>query len=637
MRSADATYRTPEASAPQNGSRSSSPGCGSRFHQTSAAAAAMKLAALMPNTTGVPKADSTMPASAGPIARAAFTVTPPSPDAAAICSRGTSSGWIACHAGAVSADAAPMSAVNTSSTHGVSPCMAAMTVRPIVITALAQDPQMSSLRRSRESESTPAGSDKSTDGARLAVCTSAMIVAPAALSTRNHCAPTVCIQVPMLLPSCANQSTRKTGIASGAHAETRVVAVIYALDDSRREIPIIVTASQPISAARKIRSIRPKAPNGCRSRMNDAGPTIESTRCAVRRPPVAVDFENDIPIVATVIAMNAMSASRSCRLPDASTGYPGGLSGKNASRADVSAQMMSSTAVHRRAIPLRSKRDGRHEREDSAQDEVDVHEPGEASAAVIAFGVAEHAVVGSKERQDDVDRHIDQDADEGDGGPRAGRSGGDGFDGHSHIIRHTPAGRVARPQGTLGPRPPVPNDSKNHEAARCRGARPHPTTMRPVLGLIDAHPCALPLPLAIQPHPQKERVIVLDFKSDLLFKLKEIKPEEGLELVQPMLLDDEKIFASFKTVRDHVIFTNHRIITVNVEGITGKKKDYTSLPFIKVQAFSVRTASLFATDTIMDIWFNSMGIVTFEFSGRFDIAAFNKLIGQYILKAPGSN
>ena len=134
-----------------------------------------------------------------------------------------------------------------------------------------------------------------------------------------------------------------------------------------------------------------------------------------------------------------------------------------------------------------------------------------------------------------------------------------------------------------------------------------------------------------------ESCTVLDFNTNLIFKLKEIKPEEGLELVQPMLLDDETIFAAFKTVRDHVIFTNHRIIAVNVEGITGKKKDYTSLPFIKVQAFSVRTASLLAMDTIMDIWFNSMGIVTFEFSGRFDIAAFNKLIGQYILKAPGSN
>jgi hypothetical protein len=130
---------------------------------------------------------------------------------------------------------------------------------------------------------------------------------------------------------------------------------------------------------------------------------------------------------------------------------------------------------------------------------------------------------------------------------------------------------------------------------------------------------------------------VLDFNTNIVFKLKEIKPEEGLELVQPMLLDDETIFAAFKTVRDHVIFTNHRIIAVNVEGITGKKKDYTSLPFIKVQAFSVRTASLLGLDTMMDIWFNSMGIVTFEFSGRFDVAAFNKLIGQYILRAPASN
>jgi hypothetical protein len=130
---------------------------------------------------------------------------------------------------------------------------------------------------------------------------------------------------------------------------------------------------------------------------------------------------------------------------------------------------------------------------------------------------------------------------------------------------------------------------------------------------------------------------MLDFTTNIVFKLKEIKPEEGLELVQPMLISDETIFAAFKTVRDHVIFTNHRIIAVNVEGITGKKKDFTSLPYIKIQAFSVRTASLLALDTIMDLWFNSMGIVTFEFSGRFDIAAFNKLIGEYILRAPGSN
>jgi hypothetical protein len=130
---------------------------------------------------------------------------------------------------------------------------------------------------------------------------------------------------------------------------------------------------------------------------------------------------------------------------------------------------------------------------------------------------------------------------------------------------------------------------------------------------------------------------VLDFNTNIIFKLTPISPESGLEMVAPMLIDDEAIFASFKTIRDHVVFTNHRVIAINVEGITGKKKDFTSLPYSKIQAFSVRTASLLGIETEMDLWFNSMGLVTFEFSGRFDIASFNKLIGKYVLMAPGSH
>ena len=46
-----------------------------------------------------------------------------------------------------------------------------------------------------------------------------------------------------------------------------------------------------------------------------------------------------------------------------------------------------------------------------------------------------------------------------------------------------------------------------------------------------------------------------------------------------------------KGMRDCVVFTSMRIIAVNVQGITGKKKDFTSLPLAKIQAFSVETAS----------------------------------------------
>ena len=82
--------------------------------------ATTKLSALTPNTTGAPKADRTTPARAGPTARAPFTVTPPSADDAAIRSRGTSSGWIACHAGEVRVEVMPSRKVKARIVHGVS-------------------------------------------------------------------------------------------------------------------------------------------------------------------------------------------------------------------------------------------------------------------------------------------------------------------------------------------------------------------------------------------------------------------------------------------------------------------------------------------------------------------------------------
>ncbi|NMU26893.1 PH domain-containing protein, partial [Vibrio parahaemolyticus] len=62
------------------------------------------------------------------------------------------------------------------------------------------------------------------------------------------------------------------------------------------------------------------------------------------------------------------------------------------------------------------------------------------------------------------------------------------------------------------------------------------------------------------------------------------------------LIDGETIFAAFKTVRDQVVFTNKRVIAANVQGITGSKVDYTSLPYSKINAFSIETSGTFDLD-----------------------------------------
>ncbi|MCY3979322.1 MAG: PH domain-containing protein, partial [Chloroflexi bacterium] len=45
-----------------------------------------------------------------------------------------------------------------------------------------------------------------------------------------------------------------------------------------------------------------------------------------------------------------------------------------------------------------------------------------------------------------------------------------------------------------------------------------------------------------------------------------------------LLADDEQVYAGFKVIRDTWIFTNRRLILVDVQGMTGRKKEYLSMP-----------------------------------------------------------
>lgn len=65
--------------------------------------------------------------------------------------------------------------------------------------------------------------------------------------------------------------------------------------------------------------------------------------------------------------------------------------------------------------------------------------------------------------------------------------------------------------------------------------------------------------------------------------------------------------------------------------MTGKKKDYTSLPYSKVQAFSVETSGVFDLDSELELWFSSVGLVKFEFTGNSDIVRIGQVIGGFIL------
>ena len=80
------------------------------------------------------------------------------------------------------------------------------------------------------------------------------------------------------------------------------------------------------------------------------------------------------------------------------------------------------------------------------------------------------------------------------------------------------------------------------------------------------------------------------------------------------------------------MFTNKRIIAANVQGFTGKKIDYTSIPYSKIQTFSVETAGTLDLDCELEVYISAVGKVRFEIRGNFDIVAFNRTISEFVLR-----
>ena len=103
--------------------------------------------------------------------------------------------------------------------------------------------------------------------------------------------------------------------------------------------------------------------------------------------------------------------------------------------------------------------------------------------------------------------------------------------------------------------------------------------------------------------------------------------EERLESIQEFLLDGEEVIEVFEprmASRDFFVFTDKRIIAVDIQGLSGKKIGYTSLPYSKVSTFGVRTAGLLDLDCELVVAFS--GNIA-DFDGKDNN-------GQYVFNCP---
>ncbi|MBQ0065058.1 MAG: PH domain-containing protein [Firmicutes bacterium] len=111
--------------------------------------------------------------------------------------------------------------------------------------------------------------------------------------------------------------------------------------------------------------------------------------------------------------------------------------------------------------------------------------------------------------------------------------------------------------------------------------------------------------------------------------LKDVNPD-----VRGLLVPGEQLVMAFKTVRDQLVFTNKRIISIDVQGITGKRRSFASMPYSKITFFSIQTPGLveLVPDSELELMFANGFVAKFEFRGRVDIGAIGRVISQYVLE-----
>ena len=127
--------------------------------------------------------------------------------------------------------------------------------------------------------------------------------------------------------------------------------------------------------------------------------------------------------------------------------------------------------------------------------------------------------------------------------------------------------------------------------------------------------------------------MAISFNKDSVFNLKPISLDHVRDEVNGLLINGEMCVMAFQTIRDQLLFTNKRIISIDVQGLTGKRKSFASMPYSKIQYFSIQTPGFIELipDSELFVMFSNGATARFEFKGAVDIGRIGRLISEHVL------
>ncbi len=100
-----------------------------------------------------------------------------------------------------------------------------------------------------------------------------------------------------------------------------------------------------------------------------------------------------------------------------------------------------------------------------------------------------------------------------------------------------------------------------------------------------------------------------------------------------LLVDGEIIEVAFIVLRDTFLFTNKRLILVDIQGISGRQIEYLSIPYSKITKFSVQTGEKFDLNAELKLWVGSDTIpLEKKFNKDVNVYEVQKVLASHTLK-----
>ncbi|MBC7406672.1 MAG: PH domain-containing protein [Candidatus Parcubacteria bacterium] len=120
--------------------------------------------------------------------------------------------------------------------------------------------------------------------------------------------------------------------------------------------------------------------------------------------------------------------------------------------------------------------------------------------------------------------------------------------------------------------------------------------------------------------------------NNLFGSASQIAGQEVLPLIADFVVEGEQILIAYKLWRDMIIFTTERLILVDVQGLTGSKVSFESIPYSTIKRFKMENAGTLDMDCEITLTLQGGAIYPLKFGRGTNLKPIYKYLSTYILR-----